>query len=158
MREVGKMHDNTSVLELKKVWNSKDEALYSKEQQRFSVEGMCTYWLAMDRTLKFCDSTIMRRVAKFELKPHNKDFNGDKVQSIHSPDNSGDKNGNGAKSPSNDSLAGIEPLSKEKEDLHFPVRRQSSFDRYHWRADRDRNRTDQRRYSYPQHGAPSHGQ
>ena len=48
LREVGKLHENVSVLELKKVWNSNDDDLYSREHNRFTAEGYKTYWLAID--------------------------------------------------------------------------------------------------------------
>ena len=62
------MHQNVLVLALKKVWDSRDSNLFIKDAYRFTAEGMKTYWKAVDRTLQFCDSTIMKRVEKVAFK------------------------------------------------------------------------------------------
>ena len=70
LRTISKSHKNTSVLELKKVWDKSNPNLYLNEtiHSRFTAEGLKTYWLAVDCTLKFCNLIIMKRVAKAELK------------------------------------------------------------------------------------------
>ena len=75
---VAKMHDNVSVLVLKKVWDPQDTKLYVKEADRFTNKGLKTYWEAIDRMLKFCDTTILKRIAKLEIKES--PFNVDKHQ------------------------------------------------------------------------------
>ena len=64
-----KYNDNVSVLQLKQVWQPTDSSLYVKHAERFTNEGIRTYWDAMDRTVKFCDTTIMKRIFKTEYKP-----------------------------------------------------------------------------------------
>ena len=68
LEEVAKTHSDTSVLHLKKVWEPENNNLFLKEQYRYTTKGLKTYWEAVDRTVKFCDTTILRRVTKQEFK------------------------------------------------------------------------------------------
>ena len=65
---VTQLHLNTSVLKLKKIWDDTDSNLYIAESRRFMANGYATYWQAVDHTIKFCDMTILKRVAKQEMK------------------------------------------------------------------------------------------
>ena len=75
LKKVGALHNNVSVLELKKIWDQHDSSLYLEEAQRYTSIGFRTYWDAVDRTLRFCDTTIIRRVMKAEFKDKSTDFN-----------------------------------------------------------------------------------
>ena len=69
LRAIGKLHENVSVLELKKIWDRHDSQLFVQSTSRYTAEGLRSYWLAVDRSIQFCDTTIMKRVAKYQLKP-----------------------------------------------------------------------------------------
>ena len=83
--KLGKALDNTVVLfknmwslKLKKIWDSQDSTLYVKDSHRFTVTGLMTYWMAVDRTIKFWDTSLINPPT---LKPnHNppKTFNNNK--------------------------------------------------------------------------------
>ena len=63
-----------SVLKLKKIWSQKDPNFYAEDeiQPRFTAEGLKNYWLVVDRTVRFCDSTIMKHITKYEIKGESK--------------------------------------------------------------------------------------
>ena len=155
LREIAKSHENISVLELKKIWNPKDPELYSVENECFSAAGLRSYWLVVDRTLQFCDTTIMHRVAKFELRTlhDDKPFGADCGRSPDSKDpaTTSPRRQSHSRDSDNDSLSGIEPIRDVDKD---PDRRTDhprhdhrdfNFDRYHWQADGQ-----ERRSSFPQ--------
>ena len=72
LQEVAKYKDGVSVLALKKLWDPEDTNLFVKHSQRFTASGYKKYWDAVDRTVRFCDTTILRRLAKTEF--NNSDF------------------------------------------------------------------------------------
>ena len=43
---------------LKKIWNSEDNSLYLRDSHRFAATGYMTYWMAVDRTIKFWDTAL----------------------------------------------------------------------------------------------------
>ena len=57
-------HANTSTLELKKVWDPSDVNLFLAESQRFTNEGYHAYWEAVDWTVRYFDSVILRKTEK----------------------------------------------------------------------------------------------
>ena len=63
-----KSYEYHNVFRLKKVWDEEDRTLYLKDQRRFTNVGLKTYWEAIDRTAKFCDTTIMKRFSKIDFK------------------------------------------------------------------------------------------
>ena len=44
LQNMAKFHDNTRVLQLKKIWDSHNNNLFIKECNRFTAEGTITYW------------------------------------------------------------------------------------------------------------------
>ena len=68
LKAMGKLHDDVSVLELKKVWDPEDTSLYVKDANMFSSKGFNKYWEAVDRSIKFADTTIVKRIEKLNLK------------------------------------------------------------------------------------------
>ena len=71
LADTAKLYSNTSVFQLKKVWDTEDSNYFLKEANRFTSEGLIAYWSAIDRTTKFCDSTLMKKFAKIEFKNSN---------------------------------------------------------------------------------------
>ena len=68
IEDTAKFFDNTGVFQLKKIWEESDTTLFLKEANRYTSDGLRTYWEAVDRTIRFCDTTMLRRIAKQELK------------------------------------------------------------------------------------------
>ena len=56
-----KFHDDTYVLKFKKVWDEKNSNLYFSEFRRFTNEGLNAYWMAIDATLKFADTILLKK-------------------------------------------------------------------------------------------------
>ena len=61
LEDVVKFHENMSTLFLKKGWNAEDSLLYSSEVQRFTSTGYKMYWEAVDHTIWFCDSIVLKK-------------------------------------------------------------------------------------------------
>ena len=60
VESVAQFHDNTFPLQLKKIWNKTDNSLYSAEYHRFTNKGYGVYWMAIDATLKFADTILLK--------------------------------------------------------------------------------------------------
>ena len=69
--EMGKLHQNVSVLKLKKIWDPLDKMLYTTDQRRFTSEGYNKYWEAVDKTVKYCDTILLKKISKKKETPHN---------------------------------------------------------------------------------------
>ena len=61
IEEIAHLHSNVFTLELKKVRNPDDENLYS---ERFTNEGYLAYWEAVDKTIRYFDSVILKKNEK----------------------------------------------------------------------------------------------
>ena len=61
LEEITKLHANSSTLMLKRVWDSRNLNLYLKDCQRFTSEGYTTYWEAVDRTVCYFDSVLLKK-------------------------------------------------------------------------------------------------
>ena len=48
----------------KKVWNPKDPDLYIHNSERFTSRGYKNYWEAIDHTVRYFDSVIIRKTDK----------------------------------------------------------------------------------------------
>ena len=68
LNDTAKLHEGVAVFQLKKVWDPVDTNLYLRDADRFTALGLRSYWEAVDKTVRFCDTTIMRRIAKTEFK------------------------------------------------------------------------------------------
>ena len=55
-------------LELKKVWNEDDGALYLRPQARYTDQGLLKYWMAVDAAFKFWDKTLIDILIKRQKK------------------------------------------------------------------------------------------
>ena len=66
-----KFHKNVHALELKKVWDSKNSKLYSTSHTKFTSEGLYKYWEAVDRTVRYCDSILLKKREKTAKKLSN---------------------------------------------------------------------------------------
>ena len=88
-------HDNCHVLELKKIWDGKDRTLYLSPESRFTADGYNCYWEAVDKTGKFADTILFKKLEKKKLKencapdvvqPQLTAFAGKKKQNYHHGD------------------------------------------------------------------------
>ena len=68
LSDVARYHECMSVFQLKKIWDQEDSNFYMGDADRFTAEGLHAYWAAVDKTIKFCDTTVMKRLCKAELK------------------------------------------------------------------------------------------
>ena len=50
-----------SALKLVQVWDIYDKSLYLKAQNRITHEGKSTFWRAVDKTVRFCDTNILKK-------------------------------------------------------------------------------------------------
>ena len=48
------LHENVSVLQLKKIWDQENTRLYISESRRFTSEGLAKYWMAIDWHRQVC--------------------------------------------------------------------------------------------------------
>ena len=53
-----------SVLHLKKIWDPDNRLLFLAEQERFTADGIMTYWSAVKNTIRYCITVIDRNKAK----------------------------------------------------------------------------------------------
>ena len=59
-------HSNTYILQLKKGWDGLDRCLYLAESRRFTNEGLTMYWNAVDKTVKYVDMILIKKIHKKE--------------------------------------------------------------------------------------------
>ena len=62
-------YDYAYSLKLRKVWNEQDPALYLKREGRFTAQGLNAYWEAIDKTVKFAN-TILLKKPKGQTRKH----------------------------------------------------------------------------------------
>ena len=53
------LYPNMWALKLKKIWNPEDTSLYLQESARFTATRLMSYWMAVDRTVKFWDTALV---------------------------------------------------------------------------------------------------
>ena len=68
LEEVAKMHSNVFTLPLKKVQNPHDGNLYLEHAKRFSSDGYRDYWEAIDHTVRYCDSIVLKKLERQKLQ------------------------------------------------------------------------------------------
>ena len=54
-------HALTYALALKKGWDFNDTSLFNKEDKKFTSDGYISYWNAVDKTIWFCDTLLMKK-------------------------------------------------------------------------------------------------
>ena len=57
-------HEHTWALQLKKVWDPHNHSLFKKEDNEYTVEGIKTYWEAVDKMLKYADTILLKKPNK----------------------------------------------------------------------------------------------
>ena len=61
-------NNNVQVLELKKGWDHDDQNLFIYESGRFMMAGYGAYWLAVDKTGKFADTILLKKLMNLVKK------------------------------------------------------------------------------------------
>ena len=64
LNNVARFHENNFVLQLKKFWDPADSSLYASEYRRYTNEGLTSYWTAIDLTVKFADTILLKKKKK----------------------------------------------------------------------------------------------
>ena len=70
LEETVKLHSNMYTLMLKKVWDPKDKDLFLESQQ-FSAVGFRYYWEAVDKTIRYFHSVVLRKTEKWAKSQNN---------------------------------------------------------------------------------------
>ena len=65
LQDMARLIPNVSVLSLKKVWDASDVHNYSEVSRKLTVHGYKQYWEAVDRTVCYCDTTIIWKKPSF---------------------------------------------------------------------------------------------
>ena len=61
LEEVCRMHSDCQSLHLKHVWDPKNGSFYLSDSQRFTSDGYAAYWEAVDRTVRYFDSVLLKK-------------------------------------------------------------------------------------------------
>ena len=62
------MYSFQYTLVLKWVWDVHDKSLVTKKFSRFTNEGFCKYWEAVDRTVRYFDLVVLKKKQKSMVK------------------------------------------------------------------------------------------
>ena len=62
LESMAKLHDNMFVLELVNEWDQYDTSLYITESRRYTATGLSTYWRAVDKTVKYADTILLKKI------------------------------------------------------------------------------------------------
>ena len=119
---MAQMNENVSSLALKKIWDGEEIGYFlNKDSDSLSSLGFKKYWEAVDRTVRYCDTTTMVKLQMKILQPHKEKFPQDKSE---------------ASTFENHKLARPKSVHTTKTLQHYgqaPWRR----DRFHWRRPRN---------------------
>ena len=63
-----KFHSKVLSLQLKKIWDPQDTNLFIKESNRFTCTGFSAYWNAVDKTVKYCDTILIKKLLNAQSK------------------------------------------------------------------------------------------
>ena len=64
LQNAAKDREHNYILQLKQVWDQWDNSLFRQFDGRHTEVGLTTFWEAVDRTIRFCDASIDRKIAK----------------------------------------------------------------------------------------------
>ena len=82
--EVSKLHTNVTALPFKKVWNPQDDDLFLQYSYRFTASGLKAYWEAIDRTVRYFDSIVLKKQFKKKQGNGHANFNQQRIHSVGS--------------------------------------------------------------------------
>ena len=61
---VAQRYEDTYSLQLKKVWDPHASSLFMVEDLRYTAEGLRTYWEAVDKTVRYVDTLLLKKPVK----------------------------------------------------------------------------------------------
>ena len=71
LQEISQYFENMHLIPLKKCWDPENSNLYHYESRRFTAEGLATYWLAVDRVVKYIDTIFIKKLLRKDHKIKN---------------------------------------------------------------------------------------
>ena len=74
---VGNLHENVSVLGMKKIWDPSDYSLFLKKENRYSATGLRFFWESVDKTIRYADTIQFKKMTQQKSK--------NKVKPVFSP-------------------------------------------------------------------------
>ena len=75
LNTAAQFYPKVHVLGLKKIWDPDNVNLYHKESRCFTADGYQYYWSAIDKTVKYADTILVKKLAKHAEQPLNKENN-----------------------------------------------------------------------------------
>ena len=112
---VAQRYEDTYSLQLKKVWDPHASSLFMAEDLRYTAEGLRTYWEAVDKTVRYVDTLLLKKPVK-KQNP-----------ATEAP----------AQHPINERNRAIGPSWEFRNKLHKEFgTSQQNVDRFHWRSDK----------------------
>ena len=66
MNSMAAFHDGYNVLQLKKIWEETNSNLYLDEYRRYTATGLAKSWLAVDHTIKYADTILLKKLQRKE--------------------------------------------------------------------------------------------
>ena len=73
LHKVSDFHEDLSVLQLKKIWDSENSRLFVEESSHFTSEGYVAYWAAIDSTVHFMDMILIQKILNKTAKKSKKE-------------------------------------------------------------------------------------
>ena len=67
IEEVSRFHNQVHMLELKCVWDPKNKYFFIHDSQHFTTLGYHAYWEAVDPTIRYFDSVVLKKAEKRKL-------------------------------------------------------------------------------------------
>ena len=69
LESMAKHHENVHTLKLKKGWDDQDNSLYVYDAQHFTTLGLVNYWAAVDKTAKYVDTILLKKMSVKQQQP-----------------------------------------------------------------------------------------
>ena len=134
------LQENTWSLQLKKIWDSQNGSLFLKEEQRFTAEGLKYFWEAVDKTVRYADTILLKKATKQKGSNQNQHNKLILDQSSH-------------KSPGNPNVVIHNENHRKSDKFHLYNRSKYSPDHGH---DRNSSHHHHRQSDHRDHSRPHH--
>ena len=73
---IASLHENTYALPLKKGWDPTDKYLYNRDEKCLTANGYIQYWQAVDKTVCYFNTLVLKKKKQQELKHSQKQKHG----------------------------------------------------------------------------------
>ena len=73
---IASLHENTYALPLKKGWDPTDKHLYNRDEKCLTANGYIQYWQAVDKTVCYFNTLVLKKKKQQELKHSQKQQHG----------------------------------------------------------------------------------